>query len=127
MKTFILSLIVFSLVIGVILLTGNIFAKRTADLSEAAKRLPDFSNPTQDKPKPSQAIESFVKKWASARKIIHFIIGHDEADKIDETLTELRIRYVMGDLPGYMAAREKLLLAIHRLSDSESLSFDSVT
>ena len=127
MKTFILSLIVFFLVIGVLLFTGNIFAKRTDGLLDAAKKLPDFSDPTQDKPKPSQAIEHFLMKWASARKIIHFIVGHDEADKIDETLTELRVRYVMGDLPGYMAAREKLLLAIQRLSDSEALSFDSVT
>lgn len=127
MRTFILSLVVFCLLIGILWFTGRYIARRTDELMGAANSLPIPDDSGENRAASLRTIESFVNRWSSMRKTIHFIIGHEEADKIDETLTDLRIRFVTKDDTGYMAAREKLLFIIQRLSDSESLSFDNVT
>lgn len=130
MRTFILSLVVFALIVGALFLTGRYLINRTDELTEAAKSLPRFTASDTDIGPDSgfqEAASQFASVWDSARKTIHFIIGHDEADHIEDTFYELRIRYAMHDAAGYMSARESLLNAISRLADSESFSFDAIT
>ncbi len=128
MRTFFLSLAVFCLIIGILIFTGRYLIKQTEELSEAANSLPII---TEEKPLPQNEINTALRKltetWHSAKKAIHFLVGHDEADKIDDNLAELRIRAVTHDTAGYMTAREKLLQSLTRLADSESFSFDTVT
>lgn len=133
MKTFILSLVVFALILGTLFLTGRYLFNRTDELESAAKSLPRFTasdaeiRPDSENVEFMEALNQFSSVWESARKPIHFIIGHDEADRIEDTFYELRVRYAMHDTAGYMSAREKLLNAISRLADSESFSFDTIT
>lgn len=130
MRTFILSLIVFALILGILFLSGRYIVNRTDELTEAAKALPRLTASSADITPGTgfqEAISQFASVWDGARKTIHFIIGHDEADRIEDTFYELRIRYAMHDAAGYMSAREKLLHAISRLADSESFSFDAIT
>lgn len=133
MKTFLLSLVVFALIVGTLFFTGRYLINRTEELEDAAKSLPRFTASdnaielTSDNTKFREAVLQFSSVWESARKPIHFIVGHEEADRIEDTFYELRIRYAMHDTAGYMSAREKLLKAISRLADSETFSFDTIT
>jgi len=129
MRTFILSLVVLALIVGTLFFTGLFLQSRTSKLSDFAKKLPII---TTDMPMPSpedfnSAAEDFSRLWNKTRKIIHFLVGHEEADKIDEAFTDLRVRFVTHDPAGCMSAREKLLQTITRLADSESFSFDTIT
>ena len=129
MRTFILALVVLALIVGGLFLTSIFLNRRTDALLSAAKSLPPLSArgndfDTMDFYAPARRFSSL---WTSSRKTIHFIIGHEEADRIEDTFIELQMRYLLRDGAGYMAQREKLLLAIDRLADAETLSFDSVT
>jgi len=129
MRTFILALTVFFLIIGVLVFTGRYLINRTSELTKAARNLPIFT----EEMSPSEredigiALNSFVRTWNSTRKTIHFLVGHEEADRIDETLSDLRARHITHDTAGYMSARAKLLQAIARLADAETFSFDTIT
>lgn len=127
MRTFILALVVFFLIVGILIFTGKYLIGKTTALTDAAKSLPIITGDSPSQQNIAAALENFNQIWKSTRKAVHFLVGHEEADKIDDTLSELQIRWLTHDAPGYMAAREKLLQSITRLADSESFSFDTVT
>ncbi len=127
MRTFILALIVFALIIGTLILTGVYLTRRTHELSASARALPELSDHASDNSAFYAAAKEFNELWTSTRKTIHFIIGHEEADRIEDTFADLQARYLKHDTAGYTSAREKLLRSIERLADSEAFSFDSVT
>lgn len=129
MRTFVLALTVFFLIIGILFFSGRYLIGKAAALSLDAKKLPsldDLSKNTSSETFRSR-LSSFVQKWKESRPVIHFLAGHEEADQIDAILTELQIRFVTHDTTGYLVARERLLQSLSRLADSESLTFDSVT
>ena len=124
MKTFILSLVVLALILGLLVFTGSYLLRRSHELSEAAEAIP--SSFTDDRTDFRIAAERFRTLWSSARKTVRFIIGRTEADRIDELFAEAGIRFAAGDTAGYLSAREKLLRAVRSLGDAEKLSFDVI-
>ncbi len=128
MRTFLLSLAVFCLILGVLVFTGRYLVRKTAEVSTAANNLPT-SSPDEEFPREEAraALRDLTTAWQSARKAIHFLVGHEEVDKIDDYLTELQIRALTRDVAEYMSVREKLLQSLTRLAESETFSFDTVT
>ena len=129
MRTFFLALAVLLLIVFLLIFAGRYLIKRTAELTKAILNLPPLTDDISSIEKEAlyRSLEDFTRIWNSTRKTVHFLVGHDEADRIDETLSELRTRYVTHDTAGYMSAREKLLRSISRLAESEAFSFDTIT
>jgi len=132
MKTFFLALGVFFLIICILFFAVNYIDKRCAELISAAKQFPRITPDDTDKKTGfnedyQTAVNSFASIWKNSKKILYFLVGHDEADKIEEAFNDMRIRYTMKDFPGYMSARQKLLATIYHLSDSESITFDAIS
>ncbi len=128
MRTFILALTVLALILAALTLAGVYLTGKADALTEAAKALPEesASNSTQSSGFYTAA-RNFSEIWSSTKKTIHFIIGHKEADRIEETFIDLQVRYLLRDNAGYMSARAKLLHEIEQLAESETFSFDTVT
>ncbi|MBE6598858.1 MAG: DUF4363 family protein [Ruminococcaceae bacterium] len=129
MKTFILALIVFVLIVGILCFTVFYLKEKTEELSQAARALPKITDRSKDI-SPDEFRNSakfFYDLWESAKKPIHFIIGHEEANRIDETFSELQYRYLFRDAAGYMSTRQKLLDSIEHLAKLETFSFDTIT
>ena len=111
MRTFILALAVLILIVGTLFFTGRVLLSRTAKLSAAAENFPILTESITPSEKNAvlNSAEKFSETWTHTRKLVHFLVGSEEADLIDETLSDLRIRCLTNDPPGYMSARQKLL------------------
>ncbi len=129
MKTFLLALTVFALIVGLLILSGAYLARKTAALSAAASAfpVPDGEDAVPDSAAFYASAKEFSALWSSAVGAVRFIIGHEEAERIDDTFDELMTRYLLRDNAGYMTARAKLLRLINRLADAEHVTFDSIT
>lgn len=124
MKTFILSLAVLALILTLLIFTGRYLLRRARDLTDAAEAMPVSA--AADRTDFRKASDRFRALWRSVRRTVRFLIGHTEADRIDELFTETLIRFAAGDSAGYLSAREKLLCAVRSLGDAEKLSFDVI-
>lgn len=140
MRTFVLSLAVLLALLVLLTLTGGYVASITATLKETALEMPALSvidtgagtdvsdvqtagSFLEDAP----AMVTFDQLWQECRLCLHWIVGHDDADRIEEAFRDARVRWRTGDAAGYMSARERLIGAITKLADSERLSLDAIT
>ncbi len=137
MKTFFLSAAVFLLLVGVLIASGWYIDSRSMALEEAAKALPkiakgDLTEKTEVESAENGTLfrsktDAFATLWKETKTVIHAIVGHEKADRIEETFLDLRIRYAMQDEAGYMSAREKLIREIRQLSEQEDFTFDAIS
>ena len=124
MKTFVLAMCVF-LAIVVFVTVSAIFTVSIAnDMKLLAESFPKtlFENMGDF----YATLEKFRDKFDSCRTFIHFLIGETEEDSIENALTELEDKEKNGDPSGYASARSRLISAIEKIINSESLSLNTV-
>jgi sugar phosphate isomerase/epimerase len=71
-------------------------------------------------------LQTFKNTFNEKRFFIHLTIGHSENESIENALRDLEARYKNGDPSGYASARSRLISAIERIIDTESLSLYTV-
>jgi len=132
MKVFILAIAVLLLVTGLVLWESHYVDSTTTALIAAAEQMPSQS--IFDKNYAEQnfdtfrlAYANFRQKWDQSKRILYFLAGHSEAERIDSILEEAAVRYLAEDIPAYRSARKRLIAELKKLRDQEKLSFDNFT
>ncbi len=64
----------------------------------------------------------FEEKWGECRSYVRFIVGHEDSEKVDDTLDEMKSRYESGDDSGFYSAKAKLTSLIEEIKRAEELS-----
>ena len=124
MKTFILALCVFLAIVAFVTISA-IFAVREAnDMKSLAAQFPQTLSDDSDDFETT--LHEFKDKFVSQRTFIHLLIGESEEDSVEYALTDLEVAQKSGDIFGYASARSRLISAIERIIEAESLSFESV-
>ena len=123
MKTFILALCVLLLIIIFVAVSSFHSVSVCKKLISLAEDMPDDISDTFVF---TEALQKFRTEWESERSFIHFTVGHSENDSIRDALDELSARQKSGDLAGYLTVRARLISAIEKIMDAESLSFDTI-
>ncbi len=114
MKVFVSALCVFLLI--TVFVTFNSF--RIPDL--CGELLNTLGAVTEDNFTETSVI--FEEKWNECRSCIRFIVGHEDSEKIDDTLDEMKSRHNSGDTGGFYSAKTKLTSLIEEIKRAEELS-----
>lgn len=118
MKTFIVSIVTFIvLVIGVTL--NCIYIENTASsLSDATDSL---SKSVED-----ADISHLCEIWDTAKPRLSLSIDHKETDAIGDTITQIKVQISLGEQNAYESAVATLKNQLDRLAESEALAFDRI-
>lgn len=124
MKTFVLALVVLILLTGIVILSAHSMVATTDGMLALLDQLPsvvigseaDFQH----------TLNRLHETWEPHRWMFRCFVGHNEADRIDDGLSELRVRYVCGDRAGYMSARRALIAHLEQIRLSEQFRVDSL-
>lgn len=130
MRTFLVALAALALIFGLLFGAGRYLLLRTEELSAAVRDFPRLSakdGAIVGDDDGDAAFVRFSELWERSRGGLHCIVGHEDADRIEDLFRESRVRYVWRDAAGYTAARDALLRALGRLAEGERLSLDGVT
>ncbi len=114
MKVFVSALCVFLLI--TVFVTFNSF--RIPDLCEDL--LDILATVSEENFVRSSA--EFEEKWDECRSYVRFIVGHEDSEKVDDTLAEMKSRYDSGDDSGFFSAKAKLVSLIEEIRRAEELS-----
>lgn len=122
MKTFIISLIVLTLITLFVIVSSFYLVSADERLIAAANKLPMFINDDVF----TEVYENVSAEWKSVRAPVRYISGNIESDLIDDALGDIFSYYRAQDLAGYLSAREKLISTLERIKAAEWLSCDSL-
>jgi len=120
-KAFIVSLLIFLLAVSACFVCAAIVTKGANALLHSVDALPDTFD--------SHFVLSFTslhELWLDFRPVFSYFVGHTDVDLVESTLSDLYVRYQIGDLAGYASAKAKLLDEFLHIRDSETLSFDNL-
>ncbi len=124
MKTFFLASAIFLIIVIFVITSAVFLVKFGRELRSSAEEFP------ADLPTDSDAflttLRNFRKTFEDKRPFIHLTIGHSENESIEDALLDLEARQKSGDTSGYAKARSRLISAIDKIIDAESLSFSTV-
>lgn len=122
MKTFIISLIVLTLITLFVIISSVYLVSADDKLIAASYKLPMFINDDGF----TEAYENVAVEWKSVRAPMRYIAGNVESDLIDDALGDIFSYYRAHDLAGYLAARERLISTLERIKTAETFSCDSL-
>ncbi len=123
MRTFITAVCILALILIFVVFSSYRSTMIFNELKDIAESFPDDITDTLDF---DGKQKKFRDAWNDECLFIHLVIGHTENQAIGDSLEDLAERHKSGDLPGYMSARRRLISAIERIIDMESLSIDTV-
>ncbi len=123
MRTFITAVCILAVILVFVIFSSYRSTAICKELKTIAESLP---NDTADSSDFDDKLKKFNATWNDERLFIHLIIGHTENQAIEDSLDDLAERHKSGDHPGYMSARKRLISAIERIIDMESLSIDTI-
>jgi len=124
MKTFILASAIFLLILFFVITSSVFLVKSGRELKKIAEDFP--ASPPQKDNTFQTVMNKFKREFEKKHFFIHLTIGHSENESIDNALRDLEARHKNGDLAGYASARNRLISAIEKIINSESLGFDTV-
>ncbi|MBE6569435.1 MAG: DUF4363 family protein [Ruminococcaceae bacterium] len=132
MKILLLAIAILVLVTGMVIWESLFVADTTASLLHAVEQMPDNIPTAEDLSGKNfvsfhHAYDTFCKIWRNTRWILNLFVGNAGTERIEGYLEETGVRYLAGDIPGYLSARKKLIAELEKLRDLEKLSFDSFT
>ncbi len=65
----------------------------------------------------------FEKRWNECRSYVRFVVGHEDSEKVDDALDEMKSRHDSGDDSGFESAKAKLASLIEEIRRAEELSW----
>ncbi len=122
MKTFIVSLIVLTLITLFVIISSVCLVSADEQLIAAAYKLPTFISDDGF----IEPYEAVAAQWNTVRAPMRYIAGNVESDLIDDALGDIFSYYRAHDLAGYLAARERLISTLERIKTAETFSCDSL-
>ena len=66
------------------------------------------------------------KYWFDHRKLLQMIIGKRQTDEVCRRLVGMGFRYLGGDMTGYIADREELIVCLEEIGEGEKMSWKGV-
>ena len=124
MKTFVIATAIFLTILAFVITSTTLLVKFANELKDLADEFP--SALPQSEKSFQTALDDFNEYFNKRRLFIHFIVGHSENQAIENALSELEARQKSGDPAGYASARSRLISAIDKIINSESLSLNTV-
>jgi hypothetical protein len=124
MKTFILASAIFLLILIFVITSAIFLVKFGRELKSIAEDFP--ADLLTEADSYQTTLQTFKNTFNEKRFFIHLTIGHSENESIENALRDLEARYKNGDPSGYASARSRLISAIERIIDAESLSLYTV-
>jgi len=64
--------------------------------------------------------------WLKRKLCIQMIIGKKRAEEVCAKLVETGMRYIGGDIPGYMAGKEGLMQYLEQIGRGEKMSWEGI-
>lgn len=125
MKTFIISLITFLIII--IAITGYVFYLKFAidDLSTHADNILYASN-NKDNKTISENYNELIKKWNKKIKIVEIFTNHNKTDGISQLLSEIKNDIEADDMEQLKINVDKLKLSLRFLFDDELPTVENI-
>lgn len=124
MKAFVWALLVLILIVGIVIFSACTMGNTTEEMLELLEKFPatviDSGEDFHD------LFSELHETWQSRRWLFRCFVGHSEADLVDDGMGELRVRYVSGDLAGYLSARRTLIARLDQIKRSEEFHLDSL-
>lgn len=124
MRTFYLAAAVFLAILIFVISSSAISVGYARELIQIAEELP--ASRTESPWEASAATENLKILFESKRMFLHFVVGHAEIDSIENALLDLEAAQKSGDGYSYASARGRLISAIERIINSESLSLEAI-
>ena len=94
------------------------------ELMDALEQMPAAAE--ADMEEFSAAYNRFRGVWKGGEMWLHILVGHDMADRVEELLEEMGMRYIGRDEAGYLTARELLVLQLKKIREGERVAVDSI-
>lgn len=122
MKVFILAVSVMLITGLVVVLAGWYVGKLCGDLTVYLKGLPE----EKDLKTFGEVYGKFEERWYGSVRLLKVIVGTGSVEAVEKGFLELGMRYIGGDMSGYLAAREQLIYQLQCLREGEKLSWETV-
>ena len=120
MRSFLLAILLFALMIFGIA-ANTVYLERLCDeLADAIAALPDM--PDQS----TAAADRITARWTKARPLVGLSVGDSTLNRIDDLLAALRAHMAAGSLADYTLAREQLRRAIEDLRSTETSTWEKL-
>ncbi len=126
MKSFIISLIVFAVVISAVTLNVFYISKITKELIDIVSELPNEAKDGSLIYDENPQFAHLVKRWNENEFFISITVGNKEAENVNSILIKMIEYYGAGDTPNYRAARSMLLYSLHLIQTEEQLSIEGI-
>lgn len=124
MRTFYLAATVFLAILIFVISSSAISVGYARELIQIAEKLPPSW--AEADTETSATSENLINCFESKRMFLHFVVGHAEIDSIESALLDLEAAQKSGDGYSYASARGRLISAIERIINSESLSLEAI-
>jgi len=122
-KVFVLAVLVLAVTFGVIGWWSWYVERLSGNLLDILEKLPEEEGQLVSF---GVGYESFRKHWERGEIMLHIFVGHDAADRVEELLEEMGMRYIGKDMTGYMTVREILVLQIQKIRTGDKVAVDSI-
>ena len=118
MKAFIAGVITLSLLISAITVNSFFILKKTDDIIDEIKELPQSVSEADD--------AQLQRVWKKSHSWIALTVHRENVDEIEDTLSQLRIEISEQNDIGYLREKEHLLTIAKRLKKTESFSLSRI-
>lgn len=123
MRTFIVSLFIFVIVITVIIINGSYINSITEDMIKDTLSLPDdFENYDNTLKK----INSLSKQWEKHHALISISVGGKYLNNVKKDLSDMKSHYECRSDNDYIASKRQLIYDLRELHNLESFSLHSI-
>lgn len=126
MKTFVIAIIIFSVVIGFVIWNAIDLQKSFGEMLALTEALPfdieDFKQDAQTK----ELVDKLYYLWDKKFDRIVFTSGYENCNRADEAITALFVHYKNNNASDFTHARLILWDSLRRLKMLESFHFDSI-
>ena len=118
MRSFIIALCIFALLILAIIFNGIFLRSTTGEMEAALRALPVAEE--------GEALLALENYWKNKRTGMSLSISFDEIRKMDELLIELRIAAQCKDENSFLLSRAQALEAVARMRRLECFSLEAL-
>lgn len=126
MKSFVSSLLLFSLMLGGIFLNSRYLARLSSEMRDTAEALPPISDETSDDAFRTAQFERLTRLWQKHRDAVSLTVTMRMVEGIDDCLGALEAAIRYDSAEEFDVAREHLLRIIRDLGYYDALQLGSV-
>ena len=120
MRSFLLAILLFALMLTGITLNTIFLHRLCTDMLNALAALPELSDGQID------AANRIAARWAEARSVVSLSVSDNTVNRIDDGIAALCTQAATGTDADYTLARERLRLLIEELRDYEMPTWENL-